>query len=283
MRSDLGCAGQAGGKGKVSVTYCNPDDPIFRRALIRSIELVSGQPKLNRIYQRYRAQGSGSDNFWADAIEKLALTIRYDPEGLSRIPRQGPLLVVSNHPYGVLDGLGLCYLMSQVRPDFKFIAHSTFGRAPELEPYLIPIHFDGPSAALRSNVGSRRTALRHLEDGGAIVVFPAGRVSTAPRVFDKAVDAPWKLFCATMILRSRANILPMHFEGGNSWRFHLVSIFSEALREALLLGEVSRRIGSELVANIGRTISFSEVEAIGNKQHLLDFLRGEVYRLEHRR
>ena len=119
------------------------------------------------------------------------------------------------------------------------------------------------SAALRCNVDSRRTALRHLEDGGAIVVFPAGRVSTAPRVFDKAVDAPWKLFCATMILRSRANILPMYFEGANSWRFHLVSLFSEALREALLLGEVSRRIGSELVANIGSIISGSgSVEVI---------------------
>ena len=86
-----------------------------------------------------------------------------------------------------------------------------------------------------------------------------------------------------MIVRSQANVLPMHFEGANSWRFHLASVFSEALREVLLLGEVSRRIGSELVANIGRTISFSEVEAVGDKQSLLDFLRGEVYRLEHRK
>ena len=82
-----------------------------------------------------------------------------------------------------------------------------------------------------------------------------------------------------MILRARGNILLIHFEGTNSWLFHLVSIFSEALREALLLGEISRRIGSELVANIDRIISYSEVEAMRDKQTVLDFLRGGVYRL----
>ena len=81
MQSNSGAAEQAGGDSNVSVTYCNPDDPIVRRALVRSIELVSGQPKLNRIYQRYRAEGSGGENFWADAIDKLCLTVRYDPEG----------------------------------------------------------------------------------------------------------------------------------------------------------------------------------------------------------
>lgn len=111
------------------------------------------------------------------------------------------------------------------------------------------------------------------------MIFPAGRVSTAPRVFDEAIDSPWKSFCATMALRARANILPIHFEEANSWLFHLVCIFSEALREALLLGEVSRRFGSELVANIGHTISYSEVEAMRDKQTVLDFPRGEVYRL----
>jgi putative hemolysin len=270
----------AGSGRKVAVTYCNPEDPLLRRSLVRSVEFLTGQPKINGIYQSYRrdASGGGGD-FWADAMDKLALTIRYDPDCLARVPREGALLVVANHPYGVVDGLGLCYLVSQIRPDFKFIAHATFGRAPELEPYLIPIQFDGESAALRANVSSRRTALRHLEDGGAIVIFPAGRVATAPRVFDQAIDAPWKPFCATMILRSRASVLPMHFEGKNSWLFHLVSHFSEGLREALLLGEACRRIGSEIVAHVGRTISFDEVEELHDKQLLLDFLRGEVYRL----
>ena len=263
----------------VAVTYCNPDDPLLRRALIRSIELLTGQRKINRLYRSYRAEGPRRETFWADAVERLSLNIRYDQERLSKVPRTGPLLVVSNHPYGVLDGLGLCYLVSRVRPDLKFLAHATFSRAPELEPYLMPIYFDGASAALRSNVSARKLALSHLDAGGAIVVFPAGRVSTAPRVFDKATDAPWKLFCATMIQRSRARILPVHFEGQNSWVFHLASVFSEALREALLLGEVRKRIGAEIMVNIGRTIDFAEVEEMRDRQGLLDFLRAEVYQL----
>ncbi len=279
MRVESGPAGCAGGGRKVTVTYCNPEDPLLRRGLVRSLEFLTGQPKINGIYQRYRRDGPADGDFWADAMERLGLTIRYDPDCLAQAPREGPLLVVSNHPYGVVDGLGLCYLISQIRPDFKFLAHATFGRAPELEPYLIPIRFDGESAALRENVSARRTALSHLEDGGAIVIFPAGRVATAPRVFDQAVDAPWKPFCATMIQRTRANVLPMHFEGKNSWLFHCASLISEGLREALLLGEACRRIGSELVAHVGRTISFDEVAEMHDKQLLLDFLRGEVDRL----
>lgn len=270
---------RADGAGKVSVSYCNPDDPPGRRLLIRLFELASGQPRLNRMYRDYRALGNGSGNFWADAIDRLDLRIRYEADSLSRIPRDGPLVVVANHPYGVLDGLALCYLVSQVRPDFKFLAHATFRKAPELRDHLIPIRFDGGPAAARDNVESRRRGLVHLRDGGAIVIFPAGRVSTAPRIFDRAIDAPWKLFCATMIRRCEATMLPMHFEGQNSWRFHLASRFGEALREALLLGEVARRTGSEVVANIGRPIDFSEVSGLAGKQDLLDFLRGEVYRL----
>mgnify|MGYP002052478086 FL=1 len=94
------------------------------------------------------------------------------------IPKQGPLILVSNHPFGVLDGLALCYLTSLARSDFKFLAHSTFKKIPEIAPFVLPIDFDGASSALRSNIQTKHSAVKHVRSGGAIVIFPAGRVST---------------------------------------------------------------------------------------------------------
>ncbi|MBO6826511.1 MAG: lysophospholipid acyltransferase family protein [Sneathiella sp.] len=250
---------------------------------MRSVEFLTGQPKLNRIYQRYRAeQGREARNFWDAAIDRLKLNLTYDPVRLSNIPKEGPLVVVANHPYGVIDGLTACYLISRVRPDFKFLAHSAFLKAPELNDYLIPIHFEGSSSSLRANVEPRRQAISHLSNGGVIIIFPAGRVSTSPKVFDEAVDAPWKLFAASMIQRSQADVLPLHFEGKNSWLFHFVSLFSESLREAVLLGETRKRINSTLTANIGEIIAFEKLATITDRQEMLDIIRSKVFELQQR-
>jgi putative hemolysin len=220
------------------VSYCNPRDPLPRRVLVRAVELLTGQPKLQRLYDAYRASRGDDDDFWESAVRWLDLSITYRRERLSRIPTSGPLIVVANHPFGVLDGIAVGYLTSRVRPDFKLLAHSVLGRAEPLRPYLIPIEFDGASSALRTNVEAKRAAVRHLREGGTLLIFPAGRVSTAAKMFGTATDAPWKLFTGRLIEVSGATVVPIFCEGQNGWLFHFVSKFSEGLREALLMREV---------------------------------------------
>jgi putative hemolysin len=263
-----------------AVSYCNPDDPLLKQLLIRAIELVSGQPRLQRLYDLYQRQKREDANFWREAVERLGLTITFDAENLSSIPKTGPLIVVANHPYGVLDGIAMGYILSQVRSDFKLLAHSALGRAEPLRPYLIPIAFEGASSALRANVESKRAAMKHLADGGAMVIFPAGRVSTAPKVVGRAIDAEWKLFTGKLIAKSNATVVPVFFEGQNSFLFHLVSQFSETLREALILREVRRRIGSEVLSHIGTPIASDFLNTLPDRQALLDFLRTRVYALD---
>ena len=261
-----------------TLSYATDDDPYFRRLFIRTIERVSGQPRLKRIYDAYRAEG-GTGAFWHDALNRLEIRLDYEADRLARMPETGPLIVVANHPFGVLDGLVACHLVSMRRPDVKLMAHATFERAPELRPYLLPIHFDGASTALRENVAARRSALEHLSGGGAIVIFPAGRVSTAPSVFGPATDAPWKLFVSAMVQRSDATILPLFFHGQNSWLFHLASRLGEAWREALLLRELARRIGKDVCVNIGEPTPSRALPGIDDRHALLDELRRRVYAL----
>ena len=261
-----------------TLSYATDDDPYVRRLFIRTIERCSGQPRLKRLYDAYRAEG-GTGAFWHDALNRLDITLNYRPETLEKMPGTGPLIVVANHPFGVLDGLVACHLVSMRRPDVKLMAHATFERAPELRPFLLPIHFDGASTALRENVAARQAALGHLSDGGAIVIFPAGRVSTAPSVFGSATDAPWKLFVAAMVQRSDATILPLFFHGQNSWLFHLASRLGEAWREALLLRELARRIGKEVSVNIGDPVASRALPDLDDRHALLEDLRRRVYAL----
>lgn len=263
-----------------TVSYCNTDDPLHRRVLIRAVEVLSGQPRLQRMYDEYLRTTPDNDDFFRSAIDRLRLSVLFDRDRLAAIPREGPLIVVANHPYGVLDGLAVGHITSQVRSDFKLLAHSVLWRAEPLRRYLIPIAFDGASSALRSNVESKRAALDHLRNGGTIVIFPAGRVSTATRIRAPATDAPWKLFAGKLIASSGATVVPIFFEGQNGWLFHLVSRFSEALREALLMGEVARRIGAEVRAHIGAPIRPDAIGRVGDRQALLDLLRETVYGLD---
>jgi len=262
------------------VSYCNPDDPLLRQVMIRAVELVTGQPRLQRIYNDFNRACPEQDDFWVSAVEWLRLTVNYNAQQLDAIPSEDPLIVIANHPYGVVDGIAVSYLTSLVRKDIKLLAHATLGRAGALRPFLIPIEFEGDSSALRSNVESKRTAIRHLRDGGALVIFPAGQVSTAPRVFDQAVDAPWKLFAGKLVATSQATVVPVFFEGQNSLLFHLVSRFSTALREALLLRELAKRIGADVTAHIGVPTSFEELADWSDRHALVEHLRDMVYSLD---
>ncbi|HCD20840.1 MAG TPA: acyltransferase, partial [Alphaproteobacteria bacterium] len=160
-----------------------------------------------------------------------------------------------------------------------FLAHSTFQKVPELEPYVLPVDFDGASAALRSNIATKKAALNYVREGGAIVIFPAGRVSTARTPFGNATDAEWKLFCGSLIQRSGARVVPVYFAGQNSWLFHLASRLGEAMREALLVHEIVRRMNTEVHAVVGNIIESAQLAAFDDKREMLNFLRDQVYAL----
>ncbi|MCG8356378.1 MAG: lysophospholipid acyltransferase family protein [Kiloniellales bacterium] len=262
-----------------TVSYANPDDPLLRRLAIHSIEKVTGQPRLARLYREYRLQGGPEASFWEAAVRRLRLSVRYDETRFRAIPKEGPLVVVANHPYGVLDGIVISYLTSKVRREFKVLAHSVLYRAPEIRPFLLPIDFTETKQAVRQNLESRRLALEQLAEGGAVIVFPAGAVSTAERWFSRAVDSEWKPFTAKLIAQSQATVLPIFFEGQNSRLFQIASHINGALREALILKEVARRIGSEVRLQIGDPIPYGQIDHIKDRQSLVDYLRAITYGL----
>src|SRR3546814_6029032 len=104
-------------------TYAAPDDAAWRRAVIHGIEQLTGKPRLWRLYADYCRTPAGGD-FFAQAVDRLWLSLAVDSRDLRRIPRPGPPVVVANHPFGVADGIFLGYLLSRARPELRLVVNS---------------------------------------------------------------------------------------------------------------------------------------------------------------
>ena len=261
-------------------SYAEPDDRRLKRFVIRLIERMSGQPYLKWLYDDHLTNPLPGESFWDAAVRRLELKIVCNEEALETWPKEGPLIVVSNHPFGVLDGVVICHLVSRVRGDFRVLTNSVLARAEQVRKFLLPIDFTESPEAMRTNVQSRAAAKKHLLEGGCLIVFPAGGVSTTPTVWHRrAVDTEWKTFTARLIHQAKAPVASVFFAGQNSRMFQLASHISMTLRLSLLFKEVHDKIGSELHIRIGAPVPFEKLPATADRQEFMRHLREMTYRL----
>ena len=255
-------------------SYASAEDPRLKRFVIRLIERMSGQPYLKSLYEDFRANPLPGESFWDSAIRRLELNVVYDEAKLAAWPKTGPLVVVSNHPFGVLDGVVICQLVSRVRKDFLVLTNSVLYRAEEIRPFLLPVDFAETEEALQTNLKTRAKAKSHLQSGGCLVVFPAGGVSTTPTVWHKrAIDTEWKTLTARLISQAKAPVAPVYFAGQNSRLFQLASHVSMTLRLSLLFKEVHDKIGSDIPIRLGDVIPFDLLSAISDRHAFMDHLK----------
>lgn len=271
------------------ITYADPAAPLWERSFVNAVELLSGRKTLMRLYDswRQRWQVTGLP-LWSSALYWLGTPLVI--EGAAWPPQVGAgerLVIIANHPFGLLDGIAICALAEQLRRPFKVLAHSRLMSVPESAPYFLPIDFSETEAATRNNIAVRQQALAALKAGETIVIFPAGGVSTAPVKFSvrpiaRAEDLPWKNFAYRLIRAAEATILPLYFEGQNGPMFHVASKVSMAWRIALLIGELNKRRGKPVRVQIGRPIKWPEIAALPSPAAAMREMRRRVYALENR-
>ncbi len=250
------------------------------RTMIRLMENATGRVSLIRKARGYEMDVAGGADFWQVITQRYGMTLDIVGGSLESIPKDGPLIVVANHPYGILDGLMMGYILSVTRGDFRILAHQVFRKSPDLERVILPISFDETKEAAKLNLGTRAEALRYLKDGGAIGIFPGGTVSTAPKPFGQALDPKWRSFTSKMVARTDATVVPVFFEGANSRLFQLASHLHSTLRMSLLIREFRARINTPVRIVVGDPVDPAEIAARkGNPKELMDFLRKTTYAL----
>ncbi len=263
-----------------SFSYSRPEFSWFRRTLIRGIELVTGQRMLEQLYRDWSVNPPQGENIFAAAMRLLNIDLHTDFSAWRQLPKVGPLLVIANHPYGVLDGLAIGYLTTLVRPDVKIMTHSLLCRPKEVQGYMLPVDFGGTPEAQRTSLMTRRRTLDWLKDGHVVVVFPAGGVSTSQSPFrGPAIDNAWHPFIAKLTRVPDLNIVPVFFHGQNSRLFQIATHTYYPLRLALLFRETSRMIGRGLRVTLGEPVPADSLFVAPDRSGFMRQLRSLVYRL----
>jgi putative hemolysin len=262
------------------ITYAHAARTRLARAFIRAIENATGRPGLIRRAAGYADEVGQGRDFWRVMVDRFGLRLDILSGSLDLMPRQGPLVVVANHPYGILDGLVMGHILSGTRSgEFRILAHQVFGRAEALRRVILPIDFAGSRAAVETNLATRAAAIRYLRAGGAVGVFPGGTVSTASHPFGRPMDPAWRAFTARMIRKSGATVVPIWFDGANSRLFQVASHLHMTLRMALLMREFRRRVDRPVRLAIGAPIGPAELAHLSDGKEMMDFLRRRTYGL----
>lgn len=139
-------------------------------------EALFGLKTCNKLYRQVTHDGSMTD-FAGQALKTLDINYHLEPQDLTRIPANGSCILVANHPYGGVKGLILFDLISRIRMDFKVMGNHLLSRLPALGSHLIAVDPFGTDHSARVNIAPLRQALKYLEQGGLLIIFPAGEVS----------------------------------------------------------------------------------------------------------
>ncbi len=253
------------------------------RVMIRAMENASGRLGLIKRAKGYEVEIANGRDFWQVMAERYGIALDIAQGDLDNIPKDGPLILIANHPYGILDGLVLGNILSITRGDFRILAHSVFRKAEELNRVLLPVSFDEDREAIKLNLQTRKEALRYLANDGAIGIFPGGTVSTGVTPFAQPMDPGWRGFTARMIAKSNATVVPIFFHGHNSRLFQLASHLHVTLRMGLYIKEFKKHVDRPVRVSIGKPISRGEIDArVGDTKLLMDYLREETYKLSPR-
>lgn len=253
----------------------------LQKYVVKCLEALTARSDIYKYYQNYLTRKDDTRNVWDQLVEETGVAVEYDPDKLAAIPKTGPVIVVANHPFGVIDGIVINYLVSCIREDYKVLTNSVLSLTPEVEPYLIKINFDQTRQAIKDNLAARKQALEILNNGGCIVAFPAGRVMTTQNMFSKqAYDADWQPFVGKLIQASRATVVPMFFEGQNSRLFQAMSHISLLVRVSLFLHEFKRHIKKGVIpVRIGDPIPYDALSHLNDRTALIRYLQNETFSL----
>ena len=248
-------------------------DPYARRLL--------GLTAIERFY-RTRPEGCRGLEFLDWALDGLGVRVEVETADLQRIPEQGPLVVVANHPFGGIEGLILAKLLLMRRPDATLMANHFLGRIPELRELFLLVDPFGRPESVRTNLSALRQAVRWLGNGGALAAFPAGEVSHLSLRRRSVEDPPWLDTVEALVRRARCPVVPVYFPGRNGWQFQTLGMIHPRLRTIMLGRELLRRRGSSVEARVGNPIPWRQLAGHSGEGELVSYLRSRTYILSER-
>jgi putative hemolysin len=246
------------------------------QVLARSVARFAGESAINRFIAEHRHLSGFS--FIEQVLAHFNFSYRVGSASLQRIPAEGRVIVVANHPIGSLDGLALLKLVHQVRPDVRIVANQMLLAVAPLRPLMLAVDNVTRKGTAR---GQYHQILDALNADQAVIIFPAGEVS---RILPHGVrDGAWKTGSLRLSEKVGAPILPVHVGARNSALFYGLSALYKPLGTLMLPKEMFNKHHKEITFTVGEPIPPAALHTPGaTRGDTARRLRRHVYRLRKR-
>lgn len=234
--------------------------------------------KLNSFYDEIKDL-KGQDFFNA-FLQNLGVKYIAFEEDLAKIPKTGPFILVANHPLGAIDGILMCKILSEIRPDFKIMGNFLIQKVEPMKDFVIPVNpFESRKEVFSSTAGMRAT-LKHLQKGGCIGIFPAGSVSNKNNNANEITDTEWLIPALKLIKKAKVPVIPMYFHTRNSTTFYALANMHADLQTLMLPSEMLKKHDKPIRIRIGRPVSAKVQEEYESIKEFGEFLRKKVYMMK---
>ncbi|SHG81368.1 lysophospholipid acyltransferase family protein [Cognatishimia maritima] len=262
------------------LTYANSFDDNWTSTAIKTIEWFTGKITILRMvnkFERMNADHRGQQ-FWAGALGVMGVKLTTPQDQIENIPTEGPVVVVANHPHGLVDGMVLAELIGRRREDYRILTRSVLtGLDEAATSFMIPVPFPHDPEAQRKMVEMRAKAMDFLKAGGVVALFPSGVVSSSDTWFGPVIEREWNVFTAQLIRRSGARVVPIYFPGQNSRWYQIANRVSAVLRQGLLLHEIVKSCNRPQGPVIGKPLTEAQMEQLQtNPRGFMAWLRAHT-------
>ena len=239
----------------------------------RTVEKCLALDRLARRYERC-PKGLSSYEFLQYTLKELSIQVVMQPSAapLQAIPKQGPLLVVANHPLGGLEGVAIAHALMSVRADVQVLTNELLTWIPELQPVFIGVDVLSNQAA-QANVKGLKQASRHLAQGGTLLLFPSGMVSAFNWKTRCIEDRQWNSLVGRLLRRYQAHCLPVYVHGRNSRWFYGLGLIHPGLRTLMLPRELDNKQGKRLQLSLGQVIAPDVWSKLADDQAITQYVR----------
>lgn len=252
--------------------------PKYIIPLLRLADKIIGLDKIDYYYQ----QGANGDSyhFFSRVLEAFEVKLNVSDSDLAKLQGPEPLIITSNHPHGMMDGIIIGALMARAEINYKFLANYLLHQMPAARDYVIPVDPFGGSGAKEKNTRPLLEALRFTRSNGKLAIFPAGEVAHWTSFKNrKAIESPWIPNVGGIIRAAKVDVVPVFIEGGNSNFFNFAGLINPIFRTVLLMHETLRLHGTTINVRIGDRLPRETIKSFTEDVKLASYLRDKTMSL----
>jgi len=251
----------------------------FGNVLVKMIFSITGMNKANKVYDD--SKHLTGVEFVIDLLDRqniIRIVENYDV--LDSFQTQ-PFIVVTNHPFGHIDGIIAISVVAAKRPDFKMMVNWMLNRIDTMAENFIgvnPYSKGSKMANVKSSTGGVKQCMEHLKEGHPMGFCPAGGVSSSHLTYTK--DREWQIPVIKLIKKAKIPIIPMYISGTNSWLYRFMGFIDWRLRMVRLLHEITNKKGKKIYIRFGAPISVEEQSQFEDIAAFGEFLKAKTYALQ---